>query len=597
MSIRKLPEHVVRRIAAGEVVERPASVLKELLENALDAGARRIDVEIAEAGRKRVRVSDDGRGIPAKEVALALERHATSKIVKAEDLDGIRTFGFRGEALPSIAAVSRFKLVTRPAGAAEGWSVDCEGGDVTREGPCGAPPGTSVTVEDLFYCTPARSKFLKSDTTERGLLVRTVEDVALAAREVAFRVTSDGKELLSLPAAREGKGPAEALLERLKLCWGADRLAAVKPVRETGRFMTAWGWISDVHAHQGSGRYQRFFVNNRPVVSRRLTHALYEAYRGSLPVGRHPLAVLFLDVDPSLVDVNVHPSKREVRLSHEEEAYGFLYRALQSALSATAAMPTALGGSVTEPWEARKWLEGASPETIAENRTANVGSSPSFAESQTALLLQSPLRVAEASGAPAGAETDFREAQPVPLMQLDGTYILARLGAELYIFDQHAAAERVLYETFSEAAKNKAPHRQALLLPWVWETSPQTAAVVRDHIADFEKLGYELEEFGGGAFRVKGVPGVLGDTPRVRSLLEGLAEDMLSEAAARKWEEILIRAACRGSVKANDPLKPPEMEKILKDLQLCRHPWSCPHGRPTFLRVTGDELAKRFRRT
>jgi len=567
-------------------------------------------VEWAQAGRKKIRVTDDGAGIAPEQVALALERHATSKITDLEDLEKIRTFGFRGEALPSIAAVSRFKLVSRTAEAAEGRSIECDGGKIVREGPCGAPAGTTVTVEDLFFCTPAREKFLKSDTTERGLLLRTLEDVALAARDVAFDVITDGKELLSLRPAGPGADPAAALLERIKACWGADRFTALKPVHEVGRFMSVFGWISDVHAHQSTGRHQRFYVNNRPVLSRRLTHVLYEAYRGGLMVGRHPAAVIFLSVDPTLVDVNVHPSKREVRLSHEEEAYGFLYHSLKKALSTSAEMPSALApaGRPAAPAAEKQTAPPHPPRHPESFKEKNL----SLAESQAALFIQSPLKHTPPEAAPPSVDNtlpetpsedaaaprpeDFRKTTPTPLMQMDGTYILARLGNDLYIFDQHAAAERVLYEKFSENAKDQTPHRQVLLLPWLWEVSLETAAIVTDCLKDFERLGYRLEPFGPQVFRVTAVPSVLGDSPKVRTLLEGLAEDLMSEAIPRRWDDILIRAACRGAVKAHDPLQPSEMEKILKDLQLCRLPWSCPHGRPTFLRLSPDELAKKFRR-
>ncbi|MBI4397471.1 MAG: DNA mismatch repair endonuclease MutL, partial [Elusimicrobia bacterium] len=333
MTVHKLPEDLISRIAAGEVVERPAAVLKELLENAVDAGAKRISVEWNGAGRERIRVTDDGCGMTPEDARLALERHATSKISVFDDLEKIGTFGFRGEALPSIAAVSRFQLITRPTGAKEGWSIAMEGGKVLREGPAGAPAGTTVLVEDLFFSTPARRKFLKSDATEKGLLFRTLEDLALSSRGIHFQVSSEKKDVLSLHPSRENIPPVEGLLERLQSLWGKDRLGALKPVSQSGRFMNVWGWVSDIHSHQAGARTQRLLINNRPVVHRRITHALYEAYRGSLPSGRHPLAVLFLEVDPSLVDVNVHPAKREIRLSHEEEIYGFILQSLRSALS------------------------------------------------------------------------------------------------------------------------------------------------------------------------------------------------------------------------------------------------------------------------
>ncbi len=592
--IRLLPEDLIRRIAAGEVVERPASVLKELLENSLDAGARHIVVEWREAGQKLLRVTDDGQGMAPDDAKLALQRHATSKISSLDDLERIFTFGFRGEALPSIAAVSRFKLTTKTTAAPEAWSIECDGGEILREGPAGGPKGTTIVVEDLFFNTPARKKFLKADSTEKGQLLRTVEDVALAALSVDFQVIADGKEVSSMRMAYDGESLEESLRNRIEEAWGSDAVESLKLVRHSGKFLTVWGWISDIHASQSTGRHQRLYVNRRPIQNRRLNHALYEAYKGSLPVGRHPAAVLFFDIDPAYVDVNVHPSKREVRFSHENEVYGFLLSALQTTLSSSAAMPNAFKIESTTS-------SGTAPEF--PNR-------PSSAESRAAYYVQAPPaavpRMTDSVAPNPVPETEvplfvdqdaFRQAVPQALLQMDMTYILARLDDKLFIFDQHAAAERVLYEKLSEASKNSAPERQALLLPWVWELSPQVAVIVKDHLADFTRLGFTLEPFGGIAFRVAAVPGILGDSPKIRALLEGLAEDLTAESSVRGWESFLVRAACRGSVKANDPLKIPEMEKIIRDLQKCERPWSCPHGRPTFLRLTSEELAKRFKRT
>jgi DNA mismatch repair protein MutL len=595
--VRKLSEDVVRRIAAGEVVERPASVLKELIENALDAGARRVVVEWEKAGRRLLRVTDDGCGMAPEDARLALERNATSKISSLDDLDRIATFGFRGEALPSIAAVSRFKLSTRAAGAAEGWSLECEGGKLRREGPAGVPSGTTVSVEDIFFNTPARSKFLKSDATERGLLLRAAEDASLASPRVHFRVVSDGKEAFTLPPAREEEPAAKTLSSRLEALWGAERAAGLKEVARRGRFLEVRGLASGVHAHQSTGRHQRFFVNGRPVQSRRLTHALYEAYRSALPVGRHPSAVLFLEADPAAVDVNVHPSKKEVRFSQENEVYGFLVEALREAVSGGARMPEAVEGAARrEEPEARGPDRPPRPYPVAAER-------PSWAESRAAYNLQAPLREGSAPAPPPAAPSalplgDFQENEPVALAQLDKTYILARLGDNLVIFDQHAAAERALYERLSDADAGRLPQVQTLLLPWVWDLSPQAAAVVKERLEDFIRLGFTLEAFGERAFRVTAAPAALGhDTAKLQNLLEGLADDLLSETIPRRWDAVLTRAACRGSVKAGQALKTPEMERIIRDLQECRSPWSCPHGRPTFLRLSPDELAKRFRRT
>lgn len=601
-TVQKLPEDIIRRIAAGEVVERPASVLKELLENALDAGARRITIEWTEAGRKSLRVTDDGHGMSPQDARLALERHATSKILSLNDLDDIRTFGFRGEALPSIGAVSRFQLTTRRAEDAEAWALTCEGGRVLREGPAGAPTGTTVCVEDIFFNTPAREKFLKSDATERGQLWRVAEDVALGASHIEFRVVSEGKEALSLRPAKEGLPALDALRDRVAALWRLES-KGLKPLLHEGRFARISGWISDIHAHQASGRYQRFFVNQRPVSNKRLTRALYDAYHAALPVGRHPAAVLFFQMDPAFVDVNVHPSKREVRFSHENELYGFFTSALKTALSGSASMPAAPHHPErpqvsSQTVQASLYLQSPAPAGwVAESHD------PLNWVKAGSVEKEGPLPPPELFADPAASQAMgvdlevFRQAKPAVLAQMSATYILARLGDDFFIFDQHAAAERALYERLAEAAKNEAPHRQALLLPWVWELPAQAAAVVSGHLKDFTRLGFGLEPFGSQSLRVTAVPHSLGESFDLRGFLDGLAEDLTSGAIARHWESLLIRAACRGSIKAGDLLQVPEMERVIQNLQACQNPWSCPHGRPTFLRLSPEDLAKRFRRT
>ncbi len=583
--VRKLPDDIVRGIAAGEVVERPASVLKELLENAVDAGARRIEIEWRDAGRRRLRVTDDGGGMTPDDARLALERHATSKISELTDLETLSTYGFRGEALPSIAAVSRFGLSTRSA-EGEGWSIALEGGRFLREGPAGVPPGTTITVDDLFFAVPARLKFLKSDATERGLLLRTVEDVALAEPGLELRILSEDRAPLVLPAVPPGDG--DAWRDRLARLWGADRAATLKPVDARGANMSVTGWVSDVLRPQPTGRYQRFFINRRPVVNRRLSHALYDAYRGRLPVGQHPAAVLVLQIDPEFVDVNVHPTKKDVRLSHEDQVHGFLNRAVQEALARDVQTARAFGPGPDRPDAAP-----SRPPPFAFPRP------PSMTETRAAFEIQAPLTpappVAESPGAEGGFSRDwFRAISFAPLAQIYATYLLAQAEGEFFIFDQHAAAERALYERLAADAETGA--RQGLLLPWVWEPAGETAALVAEQRPAFESLGFRLEAFGAASFRVTAVPAALGDSPRVRDVLEGLAEDLAAGKIPRGLEALRVRAACRGSLMAGAVLTPPEMAEVIARLQRCQSPWTCPHGRPTFLRLTNEDLAKRFRR-
>ncbi|MBK7545200.1 MAG: DNA mismatch repair endonuclease MutL [Elusimicrobia bacterium] len=579
--VHQLPEDIVRGIAAGEVVERPAAVLKELIENSLDAGATRLDIEIRDAGRTRLRVTDDGCGLSPEDARLALERHATSKITTLADLDRVRTYGFRGEALPSIAAVSRFELLTRPAETTGGWRIAVDGGRVVSEGPAGAPVGSTVTVADLFFNTPARLKFLKSDATERGQLLRVAEDAALAAPGVSWRVSAEGKDVWSLSTSAPG-----ADRDRLAALWGGARADTLKTVRAEQKYASVHGWVSDVHSPQATARYQRLFINHRPVTNRRLLHALYDGYRGRLLVGRHPAAVLFLEIDPTLVDVNVHPTKREVRLSHEEELHGLVSRAVREALEHSAT-PRAVFAFSAAP-------AGAPVDTPPPRAVAP---SPTFRAAEFGGVYRSldGLPAAErASGEPLPLD-EFKAARFEPLSQLYATYILARVDDRCFVFDQHAAAERVLYEALRRRNEAGAPARQPLLIPWVWEPSPEAAALLTERRGEWDALGFDLEPFGGGALRVRAVPAALPEH-LVRPVLEGLVEDMLQGRLARGVDAVLVRAACRGSVKAGDPLAPPEMDRLIVQLQSVEHPWTCPHGRPTFLQLASEDLAKRFHR-
>jgi DNA mismatch repair protein MutL len=577
--VHQLPEDIVRGIAAGEVVERPAAVLKELIENSLDAGATRLDIEIRDAGRARLRVTDDGVGMSPADARLAMERHATSKITTLADLDRVRTYGFRGEALPSIAAVSRFELLTRAADAPAGWRIAVAGGHVVEEGPAGAPVGTTVTVSELFFNTPARLKFLKSDATERAQLLRVAEDAALAAPSVAWRVSAEGKDLWSLPPAVPGEER-----ERLAALWGEERGDTLKPLRAEQKFASVHGWVSDVHSPQATARYQRLFINRRPVTNRRLIHALYDGYRGRLLVGRHPAAALFLEIDPSLVDVNVHPTKREVRLSHEEELHGLVSRAVREALE-TSATPRPVFAFSSAPAAALPTGVPAAPPP------------PTFRAAEFGAVYRpldaAPARPAAADG-PLPAD-EFKRVRFEPLSQLYATYILARVDDRCFIFDQHAAAERVLYEALRRRNDAGAPARQPLLIPWVWEPSPEAAALLAERRDEWDALGFDLEPFGGRALRVRAVPAALPEG-QVRPVLEGLVEDMLQGRLARGVDAVLVRAACRGSTKAGDPLAPAEMERLIANLQTVEHPWTCPHGRPTFLMLASDDLARRFHR-
>jgi DNA mismatch repair protein MutL len=582
--IQKLPESLIRLIAAGEVIERPASVVKELVENSLDAGATSISIDLASGGRSRIRVSDDGIGMTREDAELALDRHATSKLREFDDLQQLSTFGFRGEALPSIAAVSRLTLSTRPEGVDLGWTLQLEGGKLISGQAVGLPRGTTIDVQDLFFNTPARSKFLKRDSTERSHILKTLQEIALAHPTVRFDVVMDEKSILSLAPSRELGG-------RIADLWGlsvAEHLVAADVTRGP---CTIRGFVNAIPAHHPTKAFQVLYVNQRPVFQRMLNHAIYEAYRGWLPVGRHPVYCLFIDLDPTLVDVNVHPTKREVRIADERAVYDVLYTHLRSLHGGRSDVPEYRSVS---PSRTTSSLPSFEP-----NRS--IFSTPTLRESASALLAQAPQQILSDDlfklPTPDGPLIEW--AQMRYLGQFQKVYLLFELGEELILVDQHAAAERVLYEKIMTQVSNGSPGRQALLTPLLWDVSPAQAETVRSFLPELAALGFLLEEFGPNSFALKEWPAALPEIKQAKRFLEEVLENFQNEKPTTRLEiqhQIAARAACRAAVMANDGMDPREVTRLLEDLSACEHPMTCPHGRPTHIRLTLTELHRRFRR-
>ena len=627
--IQKLPESLIRLIAAGEVIERPASIVKELVENSLDAGAARISVDIWGAGRTRIRVSDDGEGMAREDAELALDRHATSKLKQFDDLYHLATFGFRGEALPSIAAVSRLELSTRTkdsrepkeppppsrgrggeretltpsttpspglrppsAEKGEGFRMQLEGGCLISSGPVGIPVGTTIDVQDLFFNTPARSKFLKRDSTERTHILKTLEEMSLARPAVRFEAAMDGKSVLRLPSSKDLGG-------RLADLWGLSVAENLTPLEFSQGPARVRGFVNKIPAHHPTKAYQILYVNNRPVQQRMLSYAIYEAYREWLPVGRHPVFALFIDVDPKLVDVNVHPTKREVRFSDERALYDLLFTKIRGLFKST-----------TEA--------GINPFLSQRERPGGArvrGDNPSLRESAAALLTQAPLSPQESlTGFISDATAPLTYTSPADggrgllgdvqemryLGQFQKLYLLIERGEELLIMDQHAAAERVHYERLLNQAAGKKVLRQALLAPVLWDMPPSQAEIVGSYLEEFDALGFGLEAFGPTTFALKEWPASLPESGKARRFLEEILETLSAERPTDKsviQHEIAARAACRAAIMAGDPISPPEVVQLLKDLAACQRPMTCPHGRPTHIRLPMDDLHRRFRRT
>jgi DNA mismatch repair protein MutL len=566
MAIRVLPPEVAERIAAGEVVERPASVVKELLENALDAGARRIAIEVRGGGLELVRVSDDGCGIIEEELELAFARHATSKIASAEDLWAIDTLGFRGEALPSIAAVADVELASRPPEREEGAWVRLEGGRVVARGQRGMPPGTVVTVTGLFTRHPARRKFLRSPQGEAQAIAQVVSHYALAYPEVRLSLLVDGRRLLATPGSGELRDAVAAI-------YGVETAGALLPVDGEHEGVRVAGLVGPPHLHRAGRGQLSFFVNRRWVQNRRLAFALEEAYQGLLPAGRHPVAVLSLTLPPGEVDVNVHPAKAEVRFRREGAVLGAVARATRAALVAEAPVPRPAAASPTADGREAPllWQRAASP----PRRKEEAGPRPQQPPSPTPRRVLPLLRV---------------------VGQVANLYIVAEGPDGMYLIDQHAAHERVLFEEIAAQRARGKVERQGLLPPLLLELTPAQAAALEECAGALTDHGFELEPFGERAYLLRSVPSLLaargGDVREaVLSLL-----DRLREGTPPPPDRVAMTLACHAAVRAGKALSLEEMRELVRRLEETQTPHTCPHGRPTMLQLTADALARQFGR-
>ncbi len=590
MPIRLLPSEVASQIAAGEVVERPASVVKELTENSLDAGAKNILISIEDAGRTLVEVADDGCGIPADELELAAARHATSKLSQAGDLFRISTLGFRGEALASIGSVSRMTITSRVADAKEGARLRVEGGVAGKAEKVGAPPGTTARVEALFYNVPARLKFLKTDVTERRAIDALVAKYALAYPRVRFRLT-DGKQVALQTA---GDGDRRAILAALHGVEAAKQMLEVI-AEEDG--MSLSGFISPTSLTRSNRREITFFVNGRWVQDYALTTALLQAYHTLLMVGRYPLTALFLQVAPEEVDVNVHPTKAEVRFRNQDRVFSFVQRSARKALLAytpvASVSPRLWGGSSTPQEREAIGIDW----TMARDENARrAESEPENTDGELALV-HAP---AETHASPAPSQPAMPGGVPILRLvgQVGSTYLVAEGPDGLYLIDQHAAHERVLFEKLMAQRQAQRIPAQALLAPEIVTLPPQSARALLPQLPFLNRFGFEVEEFGTNTFQVRAMPVLFsGGDPAaaLRALVEDFEEDespLQSELEAK----IAARVCKRLAVKGGQILSPEEQRALLNDLEACQSPRSCPHGRPTMIHLSVDMLEKQFGR-
>ncbi|RME37058.1 MAG: DNA mismatch repair endonuclease MutL [Thermoflexia bacterium] len=570
--IRILPPEIVAQIAAGEVVSRPASVVKELVENSIDAGAREIRVEVADGGKRLMRVADDGCGIPAAEVELAFQRHATSKLTSAEDLVRIATLGFRGEALASIAAVSRVTCATRATGEETGTLIRLEGGEVVSRRPIGRPPGTTVTVEDIFFNVPARRKFLRSSATERRHIDAWVTRYAMAYPALRFILVHDGREAFRSP----GTGQMQDVLIAVYGLEAGSALVEILPEGDGAIQVT--GFVSPPHLHRADRGEITLFVNGRWVQDVRLTYAILQAYHTLLPTGRYPLAVVSITLPPEDVDVNVHPAKAEVRFRDGDAVFRAVQRAVRRALVEEAPIPAPARGVF--PLR----LTPGPPPTAA-------GPAPSARPGGHSYPVQAPL---ELPVAPAGKLPLLRT-----IGQVGATYIVAEGPDGLYLIDQHAAHERVLYEQML-ARRSAGIPSQPLLEPVAVDLPPDIAALVEEALPTLRRLGLEVEPFGGNTFLVRALPAILAHISPHDALTEvalGLSEGQGSGKVDEEIERAVLRRVCKqGAIKAGQVLSREEMEGLLRALEGCENPRTCPHGRPTMIHISLSQLLREFGR-
>ncbi|WP_411287784.1 DNA mismatch repair endonuclease MutL [Phenylobacterium sp.] len=610
MPIRRLPPETVNRIAAGEVVERPASAVKELVENALDAGAARVEVQADGGGLTRILVADDGQGLAPHELPLAVERHATSKLVPDDagdyDLLRITTLGFRGEALPSIGSVARLSITSRARGSADAHAILVEGGALGAVSPAAfpGPHGARVEVRDLFYATPARLKFMKSERSEAMAIAEEIKRQAMAHEAVSFALDLDGRRTLRLPA--EAKGP-EGRLARLAAIMGrdfSDNALAIDHEREGVRLS---GFAGLPTYNRGNAAHQYLFVNGRPVRDRLLQGALRAAYSDFLARDRHPLAALYIELDTAYVDVNVHPAKAEVRFRDPGLVRGLIVGGLRHALASaghrasTTVSSAALGGfrpGGQQPAQGfSAWRQGGwSPGSLA----AAVQSIPGLTEvsARAEPMWDAQPGLAEAPGpAPAFDPVDY------PLgaarAQVHETYIVAQTRDGVVIVDQHAAHERLVYERMKEELAQGGVSRQALLLPEVVELDPAEAERVIARAPELEALGLVIEAFGPGAVLVRETPALLGETDAaglVRDIADDLAENGQALALKERLEEVCSTMACHGSVRAGRRLSAPEMNALLRQMEATPHSGQCNHGRPTYVELKLADIERLFGR-
>ncbi len=580
--IKILPDHVINKIAAGEVVERPASVVKELIENSIDAGATDIFIDIEEAGKRLIRITDNGSGMSNEDARTAFLRHATSKIADDTDLESIRTMGFRGEALSSIASVSRVRLQSAMKGATSGALIEIEGGNVKAVSEAAAPQGTTLEISHLFFNTPARRKFLKSPATEFSHILTAVSRQAMAHPSIRFRLTHNKKTVLEL-------SPSLSIRERAFQLYGEEIAGNLIEFTGGGDSVHVHGLIGRPGTSRADKTYQDFFVNRRAVKNPSLTHALYSACGDMLMRDRHPVAFIFIEIDPALVDVNVHPAKAEVRFRNQSQLHDLVRDVIREGLRGTGETVRIENADRIKEAIADFGMRNAGYHFTPEGR--GVFSHP------LPLRERTEVRGDVFSSLPPVSESPLSELHP--LAQIHDSFIIAQSREGMAIVDQHAAHERVLFERLQDQFGAGQVPVQDLLVPDQVELGPAQSTMLAEYLPELSKLGFMVEDFGNGTFVIKAVPALMVGADYRQLLLDILDEVNIHGKSGKMLEvrdEMLSVMACHPAIKVHRHLERQEMEKLLADLFKCRMPHTCPHGRPTIVRFSLVEIMKMFKR-
>lgn len=590
-TIQVLPENITNKIAAGEVIERPASIVKELLENSIDALSTRITVSVKNSGKSVIKILDNGMGMTHDDVLLSLERHATSKISSVEDLSTIETLGFRGEALPSIASIARLKITSKPEEDETGTYIFIEGGEIQDVKQIAAPTGTSVEVNQIFFNTPARKKFLKSDVTEMSYISQIFNTISLAYPNIQFRFIASDKEAINTPASGD-------LETRIGDLFGKDLVKDLIPVYREANKMKLKGYVSRPSFSLSGRRNQFFYVNNRCVKDKSVNHAIYDAYRTLLPKNRYPAIFLFLDVAPDTIDVNVHPAKAEVRFANQRLVHDFIYHAVFKTLSEHKEQNYKDTFQINHT--THDTLQAGQPED--KEKFVN-STSFSFFTCKDQNLKPSAIPQRE-------RETDFNMPSPttqnyhrysncVPVGQIENSFIVLENSSNMILVDQHTAHERILFEKLEKEFKESKIEKQQLLFPINVELSHSESVLLENHLEDIRKVGLEIECFGKNTFLIRAVPSIL-EGKDYTALLLGIVDILAKAEKAESFEQIFTETfkilACHAAIRANEKLKLEEIQKLLLNLDKTELPYTCPHGRPISLVFSLKDIKKKFLR-